>query len=458
MSLCDRTRAGRAARREVRVMDETLAPETQLRLAVNAGRMAEDVKVLAALGPRHAATEREHEAARYIEDQFRRTGAEVRVDQVPGVKAWYHHESRMQVLGPGERQELNCVAILGSASTPAGGTTAEVIHVGRGLRQDLAGLDVRNKFVLRDPPRNLTLDNPTEEDSPQGSPDVLARQGVVGFIEYARQPGRILQTDLLSGPQHLPVPAVALTYEDGQYLKELIREWYATPNGYRRLQDEPVKAWLYVNTESRDSYGLNVIASIRGSDRPDEKVLLVAHHDNAFGPGACDNATAVAVNLECARALARLHRPRSTIECCSVTGEEYGEFGSSAYVKRYVTDPSRYKGVIVMDIIGNGDHLYYITRSLCLGKLVENTPWLNRLLERVTADLGYVIEPMQLEFASDDGPFLLAGVPTAYLCKLITPSWPWLHTNMDDFQVVDINGMKVVAEIAAVTLWRLANQ
>ena len=435
-----------------------ITPEVQLRLAVNAGRMAEDVKALVVLAPRHAATEHEHQAAQYVESQFRQAGTEVRVDRVPGIRAWYHHESRMRVIAPGEQQELNCVAILGSAATPRDGITADVAYVGRGLREDLAAHDLRNKFVFRDPPRNLTLDNPTEEDSPQGSPDALARAGVVGFIEHARQPGRILQTDLLSGPQHLPVPAVALTYEDGQYLKELIREWYATPNGYRRLREEPVRVWLYVNAESRDSHGLNVVAAIRGSERPDEKVLLVAHHDNAYGPGACDNAAAVAVNLECARVLAQLPGPRRTIEFCSVTAEEYGEFGSSAYVQQHVTDPAKYKGTIVMDIIGNGDHLYYITKSLCLGKLVENTPWLNQFVAQVTADLGYVIEPIQLEFASDDGPFLLAGVPTAYLCKLITPSWPWLHTSMDDFQVVDINGMKVVAEIAGTTLWRLANQ
>jgi hypothetical protein len=112
----------------------------------------------------------------------------------------------------------------------------------------------------------------------------------------------------------------------------------------------------------------------------------------------------------------------------------------------------------VLDIIGNGDHLYYITESICLGKLVQNSPEINRFIERVCDDLGYVIQGTQLEYASDDGPFILAGVPTSYFAKLISTSWPWLHTYMDDFNVVDVNGLKVVAEIVAVTLWRLANQ
>ncbi|MCZ7545792.1 MAG: M20/M25/M40 family metallo-hydrolase [Anaerolineae bacterium] len=255
------------------------------------------------------------------------------------------------------------------------------------------------------------------------------------------------------------MPAVAVTYEDGQYLKELYREWYAVPKGFKRVDEYwPVMLHVWVDAESKESHGLNVIGSIKGSTLPNEKVALVAHHDNAFGPGACDNATAVAINLETARALAALGAPKRTIEFVSVTGEEYGEFGSFAYVAKYVKpDPSAYKAALVMDIVGNGDHLYYITESICMGKLVQNSPQVNAHLEKVCDELGYVIQGTQLEYASDDGPFILAGVPTSYLAKLISNSWPWLHTYMDDFSVVDINGLTVMAEITANTIWQLAN-
>jgi hypothetical protein len=90
--------------------------------------------------------------------------------------------------------------------------------------------------------------------------------------------------------------------------------------------------------------------------------------------------------------------------------------------------------------------------------LVKNSPEINTFLETVCSDLGYVIEGTPLEYASDDGPFILSGVPTSYLAKLISSSWPWLHTYMDDFNVVDINGLKVMAEITSTTLWKLANE
>lgn len=433
--------------------------ERQIRDNISAKRMAEDVKVLVANSPRHAATENEWKAAAYVEQMLRATGLPVRVDQVPGIKAWHLYDTRVKIVEPVER-ELNGVAILGSGSTPPEGITAELRYVGQGKMEDYQGVDLANTFVMRDPPRALTLDNASDETAPQGPTDMLVKQGVAGFIEHSRLKGNILQTDLLSGPGGMSVPAVAVTYEDGQLLKELLREWYALPSWYKRTETSiPVKLNIKVKAESKNSHGINVIARIEGSQKPDEKVVLVAHHDNAFGPGACDNATAVAVNLESARALAQLPPPKRTIEFVSVTGEEYGEVGSAAYVEKYVKpDPSRYKAALVMDIIGNGDHLYYITESICLGKLVQNSPVVNQIIEKVCDDMGYVIEGTQLEYASDDGPFILAGVETSYLAKLISTSWPWLHTYMDDFKVVDINGLKIVAEIAATTIWRLANE
>jgi len=436
-------------------MDQTALA---IRAGISSARMAEHVKALVACAPRHAGTPNEHKAARYVEGQFRAAGVDVRTEPVEGINAWKLHDCRVKVVEPVE-QELTGIALLGSGPTPPGGTSAELAYVGLGRMADYKRDDLAGKFVLRDPPRALMLDNASDQTAPQGPTQMLIQRGVAGFVEHSRLRGRILQMPLLSGPEGLPVPAVAVTYEDGQYLKELLREWYAVPRGFKRRREHlPVKLRLWVDAETAPSHGLNVIGRIGGAERPEEVVCLVAHHDNANGPGACDNATAVAVNLEVARLLAKMPAPKRTVEFASVTGEEYGEIGSAAYVRKHVRPaPSKYVGCLVLDIIGNGDHLYYVTESICLGKLVRNDPELNDRIRRVCDELGYLIEPTPLEFASDDGPFILAGVPTAYLAKLISPSWPWLHTYMDDFEVVDVNGLTVVAEIVANTILRLAN-
>lgn len=436
-------------------MDETALT---IRKHISAKRMAEHVKALVAYGPRHAGTEREHKAAAYVEGQFKSAGVDVRADKVEGIIDWKLNDSRVKIIEPVE-QELTSTALLGSGATPPEGTVAELVYVGKGRMQDYQNVDFKDKFIMRDPPRAFMLDNSSDESAPQGPTKMLIDGGAAGFVEHARIPGRLIQMPLLSGPGGITVPAVTVTYEDGQYLKELMREWYTIPKGCKRKDENlPLKLRVWVDATSTPSYGINVIGRIEGSKKPDEVVCLVAHHDNANGPGANDNSTAVAVNLETARVLAKMPKPARSIEFLSPTAEEYGETGTYAYVSKYVEpNLSNYKGVINMDMINNSDHLYLIEESICLGKLVKNDKVLNRKIVEVCDSLGYWIESTPLEYAGDDGPFILAGVPTSYLFSL-TPPMSWLHSYVDDFDIVNINALTSVTEIAANSIWRIANE
>ncbi|MFV1990042.1 MAG: hypothetical protein ACC652_04810, partial [Acidimicrobiales bacterium] len=257
----------------------------KIRSNISAARMRDDVQALVDVAPRYAATEAEWKAAQYVEEQFRKIDVDVRVDEVPGIKAWYPHDTRVRVVEPVE-QELTGIAILGSGPTPEEGIVGELLYVGQGKLEDYEGVDVKDKLVMRDPPRALSLENPADETAPQGPSDMLINRGAKGFIEHSRLQGRILQTDLLSGPQGLPVPAVAVTYEDGQYLKELYREWYAVPKGFKRTDEYwPVKLHLFAGklTEVPRFEGLRGRETRPGSGR---------RWDNRAGVG---NATDIAV-------------------------------------------------------------------------------------------------------------------------------------------------------------------
>ena len=102
---------------------------------------------------------------------------------------------------------------------------------------------------------------------------------------------------------------------------------------------------LAVNFTKPDS-GYNVIGEIPGSDLGDEVVMIGAHLDSWHGgTGATDDGTGVAVCMEVMRILKTLNlKPRRTIRIALWGGEEQGEYGSKAYVKRHfgerVTDPA----------------------------------------------------------------------------------------------------------------------
>jgi hypothetical protein len=106
----------------------------------------------------------------------------------------------------------------------------------------------------------------------------------------------------------------------------------------------------------------NVYAILRGSDPVQAKrmVLVTGHYDSrntnildarGAAPGANDDASGVAVSLECARALSKLHLP-ATVVFVAVAGEEQGLNGSSHLAKLAKSEGWQLEAVLNNDIVG----------------------------------------------------------------------------------------------------------
>jgi hypothetical protein len=106
----------------------------------------------------------------------------------------------------------------------------------------------------------------------------------------------------------------------------------------------------------------NIYAVLRGSDPVQAKrmVLVTGHYDSrntnvldarGTAPGANDDASGVAVSLECARALSKLHLP-ATVVFVAVAGEEQGLNGSSHLAKLARSEGWQLEAVLNNDIVG----------------------------------------------------------------------------------------------------------
>jgi carboxypeptidase Q len=95
----------------------------------------------------------------------------------------------------------------------------------------------------------------------------------------------------------------------------------------------------------------NTVGEIRGSEKPDEIVVLGAHLDSwDLGQGTTDNGTGSCVVLEAARILAKSGiRPKRTIRFVLFTGEEQGLHGSKEYVKRHKDEMAKTSMALVHD-------------------------------------------------------------------------------------------------------------
>jgi hypothetical protein len=106
----------------------------------------------------------------------------------------------------------------------------------------------------------------------------------------------------------------------------------------------------------------NIYAILRGADPVQAKrmVLVTGHYDSrntnildarGAAPGANDDASGVAVSLECARALSKLHLP-ATVVFVAVAGEEQGLNGSSHLAKLARSEGWHLEAVLNNDIVG----------------------------------------------------------------------------------------------------------
>jgi Zn-dependent M28 family amino/carboxypeptidase len=121
------------------------------------------------------------------------------------------------------------------------------------------------------------------------------------------------------------IPAAAVTAEDA----DLIAHLFAQGKVRMRLTLTPQKL--------PDATSYNVIADLKGSEHPEQFVVVSGHLDSwDLGTGAIDDGAGVAVAMEAAEILQKLHlHPRRTLRVIAWMDEENGGAGSQTYTKDY---------------------------------------------------------------------------------------------------------------------------
>ena len=169
-----------------------------------------------------------------------------------------------------------------------------------------------------------------------------------------------------------------------------------------KLSDKPVEVY-------------NTVAEIRGTEKPDEVVIIGGHLDSwDLGTGATDNGTGSMAVLEAARALQKLGvKPKRTIRFVLFTGEEQGLNGSKAYVKAHASELGKISGVLVHDS-GTGKVLTVgLMANYAAREKIDHA--LYPLAKAPGIELA---EPsLRSEGGSDHVPFDEAGVPASGACK-----------------------------------------
>jgi carboxypeptidase Q len=196
----------------------------------------------------------------------------------------------------------------------------------------------------------------------------------------------------------------------------------------------------------------NTVAEIRGSEKPDEVVLLGAHLDSwDLATGGTDNGAGAIAVLEAARILkASGVKPKRTIRFVLFTGEEEGLLGSQAYAGDHEKELDKIQAVLVLDN-GTGK----ITGMTLQGREELRDMW-KSMLTPVTS-LGMLLVKSGNKTGTDHLSFLPYGVP-AFNYDQATTGYNWTHhSQVDDYNAVVPADVAQAATIMAVNAWQFAD-
>ena len=316
--------------------------------------------------------------------------------------------------------DLPMLGLGGSIATPPEGITAEVLVVRSFEELAERAAEARGRIVLFDAP---FLNYGTTVRYRSNGAIEAAKAGAVASLIRSVGPYS-MKTPHTGGMRYeegVPrIPHAAITLEDAEML--------------HRMQDRGERIVVRLRMEARtepDALSRNVVAEVRGRERPEEVVVLGGHIDSwDVGQGAMDDGGGSVAAWEAVRLMNELGlRPRRTVRVVLWTNEENGLRGGNAYRDLHIDELDDHVLAIesdagVFDPIGFG-----FTGS---DRAFEIVSQVGRILERIGAG-----EITRGGGGADIGPIMQRGVPGMGL-RVEGERYFWYHhTDADTLDKLD---------------------
>ena len=202
----------------------------------------------------------------------------------------------------------------------------------------------------------------------------------------------------------------------------------------------------------------NVIADIKGSQFPDEYVIVGGHLDSWDGAqGTVDNGTGSATTLEASRLLMAVGaHPKRTIRFILWSGEEQGLFGSLGYVRDHKAELDKVSAVYIHDEGTN-----YLSGLGVTFEMEDQMRQVCAPLFGLNPDMPFklrVTDGFQFSGDSDHAPFADLGVPGFFWDQAGKSDYNHMHhTQYDTFDAAIPEYQKHSALVAAIAAYNTAN-
>ncbi|HEY7302063.1 MAG TPA: M20/M25/M40 family metallo-hydrolase [Xanthobacteraceae bacterium] len=404
------------------------------------------------IGPRLAGSLQAEAAVNYVANELRRLGLEVKLEDVT-VPHWVRGEEKAELTKyPGQAagtvQKIVLTALGNSAATPADGLTADVVVVSDFDELTALGHDkVAGRIVLF----NEKFDKRMAAAGRAGAAysQAVAYRGRGPRAAATLGAVAALVRSVGSADYRLPhtgasgragIPAAAVAAEDADLLAHLTQQGRVVMHLVLTPQTLP------------DVVSHNVIADLKGSEHPEQIVIVSGHLDSwDLATGATDDAAGVAVAMAAAELCKRLGlTPRRTLRVVAWMNEENGGSGNKRYMAEYESSLSNHIAAIESDL-GAGHPLGFA------GMFSASARAPLRQIAKVLSPIGATLVEESGHAPADVSPMGRRGVPAFGLMQDERTYFNYHHTAADTLDKIDPQELAENAAVMVVLGFALAD-
>ncbi|SEG21126.1 M20/M25/M40 family metallo-hydrolase [Algoriphagus boritolerans] len=435
-------------------------------------------ELLEGVGPRLVGSPQMQQAHDWAVSQYKSWGISARNEQWGEWRGWERGITHIDMVSPWTRS-LSGMQLAWSPASPQGGAQGEVV-----VLPDFADSvafqkwlpTVKGKYVMISAPQitgrpdynwekwatEKSFEKMKEARSAadiawqerlrktgknrQALPLALEEAGALGIITSYWS--RAFGANKIFSASTKKVPTVDLSLEDYGLLF--------------RLAESGKKPQINLNAQSRETGvqpTFNTIAEIKGTEKPDEYVMLSAHFDSwDGGTGATDNGTGTILMMEVMRILKEVYpNPKRTILVGHWGSEEQGLNGSRGFVEDHPELIDKIQVLFNQDNgtgrVANLSGQGFVDSYEYLGR------WMNKVPREITADIETSFPGNPGGGGSDYASFVAAGVPAFSLSSLSwdygTQTW---HTNVDTYDKIVFDDVRSNAILAAILVYMASEE
>jgi carboxypeptidase Q len=405
------------------------------------------------IGARPSGSPQAAAAIEYVAAEMRKLGLDVHLEEAK-VSHWVRGEEKAELVGyagqaPNAVQKIILTTLSGSSATPASGITAEVVVVHSFEELTRLGREkAAGKIVLFNVPYDKRKAESGSAFEAYGEAVVYRGRGAKAAAEVGAVASLIRSVG--SADYRLPhtgfsyaapIPAAALAAEDADLIEHLAAQG-------------PVRMHLTLTPQRLpDVTSYNVVADLKGSEHPEQIVIVSGHLDSwDLGRGAIDDGAGVAISMATAQVLQQLHlRPRRTLRVIAWMDEENGGGGNKAYAQAHAAELASHVAAIESD--EGAAHPLGYTLKMSPSALAALQP-LTDVLHPVGAT---VFRSTSHSPGSDIEPLVEAGVPGIGIIQDARKYFDYHHTAADTLDKINPQELRENAAAMAVLGYALAS-